>query len=54
MSRSILYARQILTGIIGENAVNIGQHYFHDEDLSEENYHNVVKIEDFPDFSIKL
>ena len=47
---------------MGKNAVNIGQHYFHNEDLSEANvdrysrhyYHNVVKIEGFPDFSFEL
>ena len=30
-------------GIMGKNAVNIGQHYFHNEDLSEAKIH-IMKI----------
>ena len=36
-----------LTVNMGKNAVNIGQHYFHNEDLSE-------AIKGFPDFSFEL
>ena len=30
--------------LMGKNAVNIGQHYFHNEDLSEANIHGIIII----------